>query len=158
MKKESPKYQRQKDKTRADFKNELKALVEADDKNFRATLIGILKALHDGLIMVIEHGANQREMLLKAVGKVNRAIQKDLKTANENFNLIHEELVNLQEWAFLISLLINQMRGLPFDMERNQTLAEIFRVDIDKIRGNMPDISEALEKFMSGSTRPKTTH
>ncbi len=98
-------------------------LASLPPKQFQREIVGQVHELYLQLAATITWTAEQRDMVGKVFGEAIMTLAKG----------IDERLRTLEQWAFCTTILFNQTRGLPPDIERNRGIAEMFLVDFDSI-------------------------
>jgi hypothetical protein len=99
----------------------LDELASLPPDKFQREIVGQVHELYLQLGATINWTAEQRDMVGKTFAEAMKTLAKG----------IDDRLRVLEQWAFSITILINQMRGLPPDIERNRGIAEMFLVDFD---------------------------
>ncbi len=90
-------------------------------EQFQREIVQQVHELYLQMLEIINWTADQRDM-------AGKTFAKGLKTVARGAD---DRLKMLEDWAFTITILINNMRGLPPDVERNRGIAEMFNIDFD---------------------------
>jgi hypothetical protein len=99
----------------------LDELASLAPEQFQRKMVEQVHELYLQLAATINWTAEQRDMVGKTFGEAIKTLAKG-----------HDERLRmLEQWAFSITILFNQMRGCPPDIERNRGIAEMFLVDFD---------------------------
>ncbi|MDO9533283.1 MAG: hypothetical protein Q7O12_14310 [Deltaproteobacteria bacterium] len=90
-------------------------------EQFQRKMVEQFHELYLQLAATINWTAEQRDMVGKTFAEAIKTLAKG-----------HDERLRvLEQWAFSMTILFNQMRGCPPDIKRNREIAEMFLVDFD---------------------------
>jgi hypothetical protein len=99
----------------------LDELASLPPEQFQKVIVDQVHQLYLSMAETVQWTADQRDMVGKTLADGTKAIADGLD----------DRLRTLEHWAFTMTILVNQLRGLPPDAKRDRGTAEMFLVDYD---------------------------
>lgn len=96
-------------------------LASLPPEQFQREIVRHFHEIYIGLLETVNWTAEQRDMACKFFGETLKTVAKRTD----------ERVKMLEDWAFTITLVVNDLRGLPPSIERNRAVAEMFNIDFD---------------------------
>jgi len=91
-------------------------------EQFQKVMVGMVHQLYLSIADTAQWAADQRDMVGKTLTDGTKAIADGLDG----------RLRTLEHWAFTMTILVNKLRGIMPDAERDRGTAEMFLVDYDR--------------------------
>jgi len=127
---------------------DLDKLYDADFEDFRENVIEVLKTLSELIVYGISSKVEKKtfDELVEALSDNSKNIRTNLKQTEQNFNDIHQDMVDFKAVMLMEWILNTEHREnggqLPLSLERKRGFAEVLDLDFDHIMSQWEKISK----------------